>query len=365
VIDTRAQSGSGDTFKVFGSYTIYRDFELMNSLSANRSESGFAFLGGGTGNKFINMLIHDLGNNTLRDGNELYGCLLYNNGVDGSGGAHHLYIQNGDSDHPVRVANSIIFNGFAFGVHAYSSGAGLLDGIHLSGNVWFNNGIAQTQGDRKDNVLIAGVDNCPDHILLEGNYGWAPSPTTRSLSLGKYCSTANGSIALGNNYLVGDTSFVNPWDSASMSGNTFCRFNTSSTIDPASHPDNTYLITQPTENRIILQPNQYDSGRAHLIVYNWQLLNTVRVDVSQVLREGDIYQVRNAQNYFAPPVLEGTFDGDPLALPMNGLEPVQPIGPGLIEPSEYTGLEFNVFVLDRLNDCPDCHEILYLPLITN
>ena len=365
VIDTKAPKDSGDNFKVYGSDTHYWGFELMNSrTSADRSQNGFAFLGSSTGNKFINLVIHDLGNNVLRDGNELYGCILYNNGVDGSGNAHHMYIQNADPNKPVRVVDSVIFNGFAFGVHAYSGGAGYLDGIQLVGNVWFNNGVAQTSGDRKDNVIIAGATNCPDHILLQDNYGWAPGASTHSVSLGRYCSSTNGGITLTNNYLVGNTVFVNPWASVTMTLNTFYQFDASSSIDKDSYPNNTYLNAQPSSNIVIVQPNQYQAGRAHIIVYNWESLDTVEVDVSGILSYGDVYRVRHVENYFAPPVSDGTYYGGALTLPLGGVEPAQPIGPGLIEPSETTGKAFNVFVLERLNNCSHCSDKVFLPLMT-
>ena len=81
--------------------------------------------------------------------------------------------------------------------------------------------------------------------------------------------------------------------------------------------------------------------------------DTVDVDVSSVgLEIGDLYEVRNAQNYFGPIVLTGVYDGNPISLPMTGMEPAQPIGPGLIEPSEFTGTEFNVFVIRKIEGDP-------------
>jgi hypothetical protein len=61
-----------------------------------------------------------------------------------------------------------------------------------------------------------------------------------------------------------------------------------------------------------------------------------------VLKPGARYEVRNAQDFFAPPVLSGTYDGQPLRLPMYGLGVAQPIGSSGLQP---TGPGFNVFVL--------------------
>jgi PKD repeat protein len=61
-----------------------------------------------------------------------------------------------------------------------------------------------------------------------------------------------------------------------------------------------------------------------------------------ILAIGASYDVRNAQNYFAPPVLSGTYTGGSLRLPMTGLSAAAPIG-GTAPPA--TGPEFNAFVL--------------------
>jgi hypothetical protein len=53
--------------------------------------------------------------------------------------------------------------------------------------------------------------------------------------------------------------------------------------------------------------------------------------------------VRNGQDFLAEPVLSGTFDGEPLQLPMNGLSVARPSGQLRTPPA--TGPAFNVFVL--------------------
>jgi len=70
---------------------------------------------------------------------------------------------------------------------------------------------------------------------------------------------------------------------------------------------------------------------------------SVAVDVGSVLAPGAVYEVRNAQDFFVPPVLCGVFQGAPLVLPMTGLTVAAPNGPLLTPPP--TGPTFNVFVL--------------------
>lgn len=363
VIDTRAQAGDGDAFIVRGSWAYYWGFELMNSRTTNRGENGFGFLGNSQNNKFINLIIHDVGNNTFRDGNEIYGSIFYNNGSDGVSTRHHLYTQNDDPSQPDRVVDSIFFNSFGFGLHVYAGGGGQLRGIHLIGNVWFKNGAAQTIGDRKDDVLVGGV-NGAESILLRENMGWAPSPTERSVKLGRY-SDLNIDISLVDNYLAGDTTFYNTWQSVTMTGNTFYAMSpgNGTNFDPTQFPNNTYLTNRPSGTKVFIRPNQYEAGRAHIIVYNWDLADTVAVDVSGILSPGSVYEVRNAQNYLAAPVTAGIYEGGTLTLPMTGLKPAQPIGSGKIDPAEFSGKEFNVFVLLQVGRCQSCTRQVHLPLI--
>jgi hypothetical protein len=98
-----------------------------------------------------------------------------------------------------------------------------------------------------------------------------------------------------------------------------------------------------TGTRVFVRPNRYEAGRANLVVYNWDKLSTVAVDVNSVLAVGTRYEVRNIEDYFAPPVLSGTFDGQPLSLPMTGLTVASPTAAMLTPPP--TGPAFNVFVL--------------------
>ena len=54
------------------------------------------------------------------------------------------------------------------------------------------------------------------------------------------------------------------------------------------------------------------------------------------------YEIRNAQDYFGPPVASGIYDGGPVSVPMTGLTVAAPVGWPAPAP---TGPEFNVFVL--------------------
>jgi uncharacterized protein YkwD len=87
---------------------------------------------------------------------------------------------------------------------------------------------------------------------------------------------------------------------------------------------------RPTGVKIAVRPNQYEQGRANIVVYNWDRQSSVEVDVSQIIQRGARYEARNVLDYFGAPVVSGAYDGRPISLPMTGTT---------------TGPEFNAFVL--------------------
>ena len=97
---------------------------------------------------------------------------------------------------------------------------------------------------------------------------------------------------------------------------------------------------------MFVQANRYESGRAHVVVYNWSGAATALVDVSGLLQPGDHYQLHNAQDIFGAPVATGTYDGNPVAASMAGVEPPVPLGRSTATPPK-TAPFFDVFVLTR------------------
>jgi hypothetical protein len=104
-----------------------------------------------------------------------------------------------------------------------------------------------------------------------------------------------------------------------------------------------YVRSRPTGTTVFVRPNQYEPGRANIAVYNWDLAASVNVNVSGILPVGALFEVRNVQNYFGPPVLSGTYTGQLLTLPMTGGVVVPPIG--LAFTPQSMSPEFGVFVL--------------------
>ena len=80
------------------------------------------------------------------------------------------------------------------------------------------------------------------------------------------------------------------------------------------------------------------------MIYNWDNQLSVAVDLTSLLLPGQTYQLLDAQNFLGSPVLTGTFDGNPILIPMNNTTVAAPVGTVPSPPSHTPG-EFAVFVL--------------------
>jgi len=346
------------TITLEGEWTTLWGFEVMSSsptrtATTTGSSAASEILRGdgvnifGPGSRAINLVVHDNAQgfgfwSPATDG-ELYGNVIYNNGWDAPDRAHGhaIYMQNETGTK--RVHDNVLFHSFSYGIHAYTEGGSIV-GFDIAGNAWWSAGAAASgTGTETDNCLVGGLQPA-DRVELRDNFGWDAVPDGRIARLGYSGDFTNGSVALHDNYFVGGTRFAAPWSSIELTGNTF--YGAVEGVATDAYPDNAFLAAAPAETLVVVRPNEHEGGRAHVIVYNWAGAATVDVDLSSVLAVGTAFEVRVAQDFFAPPVESGVFDGEPVTLPMTGLTIAQPIGsPGAIDPSETSGSAFQVFVV--------------------
>ena len=110
--------------------------------------------------------------------------------------------------------------------------------------------------------------------------------------------------------------------SAGAMRNTFADWKQATGFDASST-----FASSPGANVVVVQPNTYEPGRANVIIYNWAHQSSVSVDLSQVLKPNDKFEVRNAQSFYAAPVLTGTYAGGSIALPITSITPPPSISP--------------------------------------
>jgi len=386
-------------FSVLGQWTVFRDFEVTctgkkrgTTLTGSHPEEinrgGVNCLGANV--KFINLVVHDTSQGfgfwSNGEGGEIYGCIIYNNGWDAPdrGHGHAIYTQNKTGTK--RLVDNIMFNQFSYGVHAYGSSAAFINSFHLEGNVSFNNGAAKSADSRTVNILVGG-GSPSENITVVGNFTYATGHGGTSLLLGY--GAQNKDAVVKDNYFVGPAS-VRRWGKLTLTGNTFISpgavlslelpkegglgqyemdKNTYVRMTGGAKPfglienkqdrggdfaqwqkdtqldkSSTFQSVAPTGVKVFVRANQYEPGRANVIVYNWDRKDSVEVDLKDSLKPGAKYRVVSAQDFFGPAVAEGTYDGRPVRLPMKDYRAPSPIGKEDYQPPA-TGPEFNVFVV--------------------
>ncbi|MDX2041233.1 MAG: hypothetical protein SF097_08290 [Acidobacteriota bacterium] len=365
--------------RVEGSYTVFRDFEITNPNTDRTRErpKGMNVLGHHI--KIINMVIHNNGDGIAfwapAVDSEIYGTVLYRNGWEGEarGNGHGIYSQNRDGTK--QILDCVSFDNYATGMKGFAE-SGYVIGYKFEGNISFNNGSParpREEFDRQPNILVGAAINPSDRIEILNNYTYHPL-NSRGASLGLgYIANPNGRTIVQGNYLVSGnavTAYLKYWKNLSFTDNTVIGNDQIISVHPPANtvwnvyqwdnnryfsnapnpwdtPGRVYSFSnwkqassldqnsqfgssRPTGVKVFVRPNRYESGRANIAVYNWDLQNQVSVDVSGVLQPGARYEIRNPQDFYGVPILSGTYNGQPLNLPMTGLT---------------TSPEFNAFVL--------------------
>ena len=80
----------------------------------------------------------------------------------------------------------------------------------------------------------------------------------------------------------------------------------------------TINYTNPPDS-VRVWPNRYQAKRCNLAVCNWSLQDNVAVRLAGVLTAGDHYQLYNAQNFLAGPIISGNYNGTDIKVPMTNL----------------------------------------------
>ena len=329
---------------VNGNYSWFWGFEITNSHPDRSSGRGAGLDSYGRHNRFINLIIHDTGAGVgfwqtgQLDDSEVHGAVISHVGWEGSerGHGHSIYVQNVNGSK--RMTDNILFDGFSFGIHAYTEN-GRIDNLEMRRNIVFNHGNLSATGGAKANLLIAGRQVAQFPAITD-NFAYYPSGSPgRNLDV-SICN--HGTIQ--NNYLAGGTPLKVYCINTVVTGNTL--YGPVAAPIQATYPDNSYGTT-PSGVFVGVRPNAYESGRANVVIYNWSHLPAVSVDLTAAgLVVGDTYEVRDAQNYFGPAVLSGVYDGTAL-FPMAGLPAAPVLGDAPIQPG-HTSAEFGAFVVRRL-----------------
>ncbi|MEZ4273397.1 MAG: hypothetical protein R3C68_18765 [Myxococcota bacterium] len=336
---------TGEFFTPAGDHTWYWGLEITSSnpgariLSApgsspsGHNRDGGVYSYGGTPevgdhNRLINLVIHDLSGTGYGwqhgVGGELYGTLIYNNGWVSSDRAHGhaIYAQNsGESEK--RIVDNVTFNMFMDNCDIYGSSTATLSNFHIEGNTFFNSGAGQGEGFNRGTELLVGGNAPATNIRVIANYTYSQAAGGGVARLG-YNSSANNGLVLHDNYFAGTARFPVPFSNLDSKGNRVIG-SVSGDYVPSSGLS---LQHSDTGTKVFVRPNQYEAGRANIVVYNWDNASSVPVDLSEVLKAGSSYRIMHVYDFFGTPVKQGTYDGGLISLPMNPMPAPRPIGTG-------------------------------------
>lgn len=283
--------------------------------------------------KFINFIVHDMTRGfeigSASIDTEVYGSLVYFNGWEApkqTANGHGIDTHNRVG--PRQIIDNILFGQFSHGIIGYASDQDPVHNLTIEGNIIFKNGIL---GQGRD--LLIGGGSIAQRPVLKDNVSYGAAQM--AVGSGAGCSDAT----VENNYFAG--SFVMSSCDGVVKGNTIF----GSPGAWAAHPDNTIVTGAPSGTVVRVRPNQYERGRAHIAVFNWDKRADVELDLSTVgLTAGMPYEIRDAQNYFGSPVYKGVYGNPKLLVSMTHMIIARPVGLAASLPT-HTAPEFAAFVV--------------------
>ncbi|MFN2570653.1 MAG: hypothetical protein ABR537_03425 [Gemmatimonadales bacterium] len=361
-------TSKSSTLYVTGDNSVFWGFELTNSSVtrttplASEEVRPNVVVNDASHTKYINLIVHDGGvafyNEPATMDVEVAGWIIYNNGWQGPdrGHGHGLYLKSLVG--PLVARDNVIFNQFGYGVHAYTNkGTGKLINIRIEGNVAFNSGLLASKPKSAPNILLGGADYATADVVRDNFTYFAADRTTAdaNMKIG-FGTTQNGDVQVTGNYVAGGDPVLEfgSWSAARVANNTF--LGAAASLIRRTSANSGAAVLQifrdnlearvPGESKIVVRPNPYERGRAHLIVYNWGRQDTANVDLTDVLEPGDHYEIHNVQDLFGAAVASGTFDGTAVKVPLQGVTPPVPVGM-TTSPAPRTGPLFDVFLVQR------------------
>jgi len=326
-----------DILRVNGNYTWYWGFEIFSSDLSRYTNATGSFppssdIRRGTcinsgndlanvlnGNKFIHLAIHDGFNGFgawVPSHNELYGCILYNNGwgAPDRPHGHNIYAQNELGGERKFIAN-LIWGAFENNIQAY--GTRYTDDFYFEKNISYSGA-----GDGRDYLIGGG--GVSHNLVMIDNYSYEVAGQNLNIGWYPYGGGMDNSKVTGNYIIGGEVYFYNMAANTVITGNTFSATYYQPGNIPSLYPNNTYITGIP--NKVFIFPSKYEPGRGNIAIYNGALASFVSVDISNIVKIGEKFLIQDAQNFYGPAVLSGVYNGGSVSIPMASRTVAQPIG---------------------------------------
>ena len=321
--------------------------------------------------RFINCIIHDGGigieQGRFSAGVEFIGCIIFYTGSVGPGttrGGACFYVKNEPTlGVQKKITDCVFFFSCSHGIHCYSEGAATQGGsavgiadFTVEGCIVFQSGInldGTFHGTRNFLFGEAGSGGAALRITLRKCFGWF------STGGSGVRDCANFGLSKGIDYLdCQDSRFAGPSTALEIGtpttnvtflNNVITGPTTPSTL-PTTYPTNTWRAYPASGTESFVRRNPYaTSSRGHIVVYNWGQAASVVVNVltdmdgGAFLAVGDLYEVRDVQNYYGTPQQTGTVPaGGDISVSMTSTTVAAPVG--MTAPAHTSSL-FGAFVI--------------------
>jgi hypothetical protein len=259
-----------------------------NPRDLNRPAGGL-HMHGGKNCKYINLIIHNCnqGISCWKDeiNPEIYGCIIYNNGWLGTdrGHGHCIYTQN---DEGVKVISNCImscrYDG-TYTMHAYGSERAYVNNYLVEDNICYNIG-----------PFLIGGGRPSRNIRVFRNYLY-----NISMRIG-YNAPYNENCELRDNIVVNGDISIDKYQNVVQEGNL---------VIEKGQP-------RPAGAKTIFLPNQYDKNRAHLVIYNLENAEKVRIETGSFFKDGETFRLMNPQDFFGKPVMYGKCSDNTIDVPV-------------------------------------------------
>jgi hypothetical protein len=338
---------------------------------------------------------------------EIYGSWFRNIGLNANAGpgGHGVYLHHKNAATRLAVSENIFGSTFAFCMQIYFSGS-YVEAIDLIGNITYNGYTLSSTSPRNwprtgfNTVLgseTGGLDiTCTDQmsywptgygdshfiapyassnnsmtltrpycvgggesagcLWLEGTFGTQTDFTLQDGFFRPDLTSTNGACVLvsqaGNplSYTwTGNTWIRDPVSFSWIKGATARKWTGTNNFPSLSGlgGSDTATATDPALTKVFVRPTtRFDTGRGHVVIYNWELSANVFVDLSTILSNGHQYAVYDNRDPWNA-IFTGTYDGSQVSFPMSTqVTDPTPLGGGL-STAPATVPFFNAFIVRR------------------
>jgi len=250
---------------------------------------------GGEHCKYIHLVIHDnaqgIGFWRSSVDSEVHGCIVYDNGWIGPDRYHGPGIYGQNQTGTKLVTDNIFFGNYSNTTQFYGSSRAYVDNFHIEGNIAFG---PRKKGGRY--TFLIGGGRGSRGIVVKNNILYEVP-----MNVGYTAKDSEDCVVEGN-IIVRHGLSIRGFKSVTEKDNHIWRGREKEPIPEAA--------------TVLLRPSKYDPNWANLAIVNWSKSKTVDVDLATFLKAGDAFRIQSALDFFGPPVVAGTYRGNPVTMPI-------------------------------------------------